>query len=454
MARGSENRRRFIQGSLLAAAGASFPKRSLKGKASSDRPNVILITGDDLGWRELGCCGNPDIRTPNLDELAGQGVRFTNAFVTAPSCSASRASIITGQAPHSVGVHGLTHVHRQYQMSATIPTLPRALRDSGYRTAIQGKWHVAAFKPTGPYGYQHRLSLLKVKDSRKARLYISANRNHPFYLELNFIQPHRLPGGIYQMDPEFAVDPNSIHVPAYWCLPDCPEIREDAARYFSQISRMDKIIGEVLDHLDRVGLADRTLVVLLGDNGAPYPGCKTTCYDRGIGVPLILRWPEGLPRGKVIETIVSTIDLMPTCLAAAGAPAPESVQGTSLLPLARGEVTELHDAVFAEVTYHVFYTPMRAIRTREWKFIANLSPDPTGLDENVNFDWARRAAEQPGQRCCLPRPPEELFHLSEDPNEQINLADDPALAQTKTGLQKTLQQWRSATRDPFPGAGR
>ncbi len=443
------DRRKFMRDSAAIAASALFAGMLSRAKAGDKPPNIILTTADDLGWRELGCYGNDDIKTPNLDELANGGVRFTNAFVTAPSCSASRSSIMTGRAPHSVGVHGLTHIHHQYQMSRDIPTMARRLRDAGYHTGIQGKWHVATFKPTGWYGYQRRMSVMRINSSNMARRFISVNKKRPFFLELNFFQTHRLSKGQFKMDPDFPVDPRAISIPKYWDIPNWLDIREDVAKYYSQAAGMDKIIGEILDHLESLGLADRTMVIFISDNGPPYPGCKTTCYDRGIGTPLILRWPEGLPKGEVIDALVSSIDLMPTALEAAKLPVPEAVQGTSLLQLARGKTKEIHNAIFAEVSYHVHYTPMRTIRTKEWKYIENLNDTPTGLDQN-KFDWSRRLAKVPGQRCCVPRPPEELFNIVRDPNERNNLAQNPAFSKVKSELKKKLRQWRKDTNDPYP----
>ncbi len=438
-------RRTFIQ---AASSAALLPLAA--GSAKAGGPNIILITADDLGWRDLGCYGSGNLRTPNLDALAEQGVRFTNAFVTAPSCSASRASIITGQAPHSVGVLGLTHVHPRYQMPARVPTMPRALKQKGYRTAIHGKWHVAAFRDTRSYGYDLRMSVMTIKRSGPAKRFISANRNHPFYLELNFMQTHRLPSGEFKMDPRFPVDPEAVELPDYWRLPDWPEIKKDAAKYYSQAEAMDGLIGDVMGRLEDEGLAENTLVLFVSDNGPPYPGCKTTCYDAGIGTPLIMRWPRGLPAGQVRDGLVSTADLAPTCLEAAGAGALPGCQGLSLLGMARGEVESVRDEVFAEVTYHVKYTPMRAIRTMKWKYIENLSPDPTGLDQNERFDWARRVAREPGQRCCVLRPPEELYDLARDPLEQNNLAEDPGRAGIKKDLKARLDKHRAETNDPFP----
>ena len=296
----SLGRRSFITGSMAIVGTVPFMTNA---GISADRPNIILITADDLGWRDLSCYGDTNLKSPNIDALADEGVRFTNAFVAAPSCSASRAAIITGQIPHSVGVLGLTQAHPRYQMSSDVPTLPGSLRDAGYRTGIHGKWHVAAYKHTKPYGYDKRMSLMFIERSDKARRFITANQNRPFYLELNFMQTHRpsLPGEGhgFSQDPDFPVDPDDIEVPEYWRIPNWGPVREDVAGYYSQAMKMDQLIGEVLDHLAALGLAERTLVFFVSDNGPPYPGCKMTCYDRGVGTPLIVRWPEGLPAGQV-----------------------------------------------------------------------------------------------------------------------------------------------------------
>ena len=158
---GNISRRFFLKGLAgMAALYISSGFRWINSKTIS--PNIILIIADNLGWRDLGCYGDPNIKSPNLDKLAKGGVRFTNAFVTAPSCSPSRASIISGQTPHSVNVLGLTHIYPKYQMSSGVPTLPRSLRDAGYFTAINGKWHVAPYKPAASYGYQKHLSMFDI----------------------------------------------------------------------------------------------------------------------------------------------------------------------------------------------------------------------------------------------------------------------------------------------------
>ncbi|UCD58130.1 MAG: sulfatase, partial [Candidatus Hydrogenedentota bacterium] len=352
-------RREFIKSVSKAAAasvclgiGQSISCSPRKPPATrGDTPNIILLVADDLGWKDLGCLGNKDIGTPNIDRLADGGIRFTNAFVAASSCSPSRASILTGQHPHTNGVTGLTHIRKRLMLSPFRTTLAEILSEHGYNTAIEGKWHVAPYFPTGWYGYQERLSGILPEDfwirsSDKALEFIEENRDNAFYLELDYMDTHRDDSGEFHFADGFPVDPERIGVPDYYELPDWPEIRTEVAKYYSNASKMDMMIGKVLDKLDESGLAEKTLVCFVSDNGAPFPGNKMTLYDRGIGTPLIIRWPGRIPAGAVNEDLVSTIDIMPTLLEAAKCPIPQSVQGKSVLRLARGESDEpLHDAV-------------------------------------------------------------------------------------------------------------
>jgi len=431
-------------------------RRTLR-EATPDAPNIVLLVADDLGWRDLGCYGDWQISTPNIDGLAAEGVRFTNAFVAAPSCSPSRASIITGQHPHTSGVTGLTHRHKRLMLSPFKTTLAEVLDGSGYHTAIEGKWHVAPYLPTGWYGYAERLSGILPKDfwirsSDEAVAFIEENRSNAFYLELNYMDTHRDDWGEFEFVEGFPVDPENISVPAYYALPDWPEIREEVAKYYSNASKMDRMIGEVLAKLEELRLSESTLVCFVSDNGPPFPGNKMTLYDRGIGTPLVLRWPERIPAGTENDTLVSTIDLMPTLLEAAGCAVPPDVQGESVLPLARGDGDgPPREAVFAEMTYHVHYLPMRAIRTRKWKYIRNYSDDAVGLDQCAHMEWAQRLCELPNQGWIRPRVPEELYDLENDPNEQVNLVADPAFEPALEQMRRRLDAHMAETRDPYLG---
>ncbi|GAB4340904.1 MAG: sulfatase [Candidatus Abyssubacteria bacterium] len=459
-------RREFIRKAARTAAAATVGLglgqsfgcgRTRPLPSSEERPNILLIVADDLGWKDLSCYGNEQVRTPNIDRLAEEGVRFTNAFVTASSCSPSRASLITGQYPHTNGVTGLTHVHKRNMLSPFRVTVADMLSECGYNTALEGKWHIAPYLPVGWYGYQERLSGILpadfwIRSSDKALNFIGENRRNAFYLELNYMNTHREDSGEFHFVDAFPVDPERIHVPDYYALPDWPEIRTEVAKYYSNMLKMDFMIGEVLKKLDEEGIADNTLVCFVSDNGAPFPGNKMTLYDRGIGTPLIIRWPRRIPAGATIEQLVSTLDIMPTLLHAANSSVPEQVQGISLLRLATGTSAEpVRDAVFAEMTHHVNYLPTRAVRTDRWKYIRNYSDDAVGLDQCGHMEWARRLCELPNQGWLSARMPEELYDVECDPNEQQNLVHHPDYTLELENLRNRLDRHMKETGDPFLG---
>jgi N-sulfoglucosamine sulfohydrolase len=454
-------RRTFIKNGAAAAialGAGSVPLLSGCGKEFSTdpaKPNVLFITADDLGWKDTGCYGNRAIATPGLDRLAGEGVRFTNAFVASSSCAPSRATFITGQYPHTHGVTGLTHIYKTRFLSPFHRTLPELLRDAGYNTALQGKWHVSPYMPTSWYGYNERLSGVlpgdwHIDDETRAVDFIRRNRNNRFYLELNFIQNHRNDYGEFAMDPGFPVERDGFHVPEYMALPDWPEVREDLAKYYSQTMRMDHIIGKILDALDELNLTENTLVIFISDNGPPYPGNKMTLYDRGIGEPYLIRWPARVSPGRTVSHLVNSIDLMPTILESCGIGIPGDVQGISNFSLATGaSLAPLREAIFMEMTNHVHYIPTRAVRTEKWKYIRNYSNIAFGLDEINHKPWAHRLCELPNQPWKKPRVSEELYDLGSDPHEQVNLAGKREHGAVLDAMRARLRKHMAATGDPF-----
>jgi arylsulfatase A-like enzyme len=425
---------------------------------TSDLPNVVLVVADDLGWRDLSSYGNPDVRTPHIDRLAREGVRFSRAFVPASSCSPSRASIMTGQYPHTNGVTGLTHLHLGATLSPFRSTLADHLAEAGHRTGIAGKWHVAPFLPSGWYGYDERMGGLVdmwIRDAGPLLDFIRSHRARPFYLEINFMNTHRDDEGEFHFDPAFPVDPDAIQIPDYLHLPDWPEIRLELAKYYSQMLRMDAMLGEVLAVLDELGLAENTLVVFVSDNGPPFPGSKMTLYDRGIATPLIVRWPARVPAGQVRHALVSTLDILPTLLEAVGVVVPGTVQGLSFLSLLAEGATDSHrEAVFAEMTHHVEYIPTRAVRTERWKYIRNHSDIAIGLDQLDHMEWAHRLCEEPDQPWKRPRVRDELYDLENDPTEQRNLVGDPRHAAILEEMRARLDTHMRESADPFLDAPR
>ncbi len=440
-------------GALLPWAGCALRTAA---PASTEQPNIVLITADDLGWKDLSSYGNDNVVTPHLDRLAREGAAFSHAFGATSSCSSARATFITGQYPHTHGVTGLAHAHLLRSLAPWRITLPKLLREAGWRTAIEGKWHVAPFFPTSWYGYDERLSGVLpgdmwITDAQKSVDWIRSHAGERFYLELNYMSTHRDDAGDFSFVPGFPVDPEAIRVPAYLALPNWPEIRAGLARFYSQMLHMDAMIGAVVDALDALDLSSRTLVAFVSDNGAPFPGSKMTLYDRGIGTPLLFRWPGRIRGGLVADELVSTVDLAPTLLAAAGLGQPIGIEGVSLLPRLLGGVAHDRQAVFAEMTYHIGYQPMRAVRTRDWKYVRNYSPDPIGLDQLADEEWPHRLVELPNQPWTRPRPPEELYDLREDPHEQRNLVVVGRRPVAVAELAALLDQHMRRSGDPYAG---
>ncbi len=417
--------------------------------------NIVLITADDLGWFDLSCYGNEDIQTGHIDSLSNSGVTFDNAFVTSSSCSPSRASLLTGQYPHTNGVDGLTNRYPEKALPKGSRTLASVLKDKGMVTGIQGKWHIAGYSDKAVnYGYDESLSNIVesvIEDSSRAIDFIERHKDERFYLELNYMNNHRtVINHDFEFDPEFPVDPDSIHVPEWWNLPDWPEIRLELAKYYSQTLKMDKMIGQVLSKLEELGLNEDTLVVFLSDNGPPFPGLKMTLYDRGIGTPLMIQWPAALPKGARVPSWVSLVDVMPTLLELMKIDIPDDLQGYSFANLLIEKDGEpIRDAIFSEMTYHVNYLPSRSIRYGQWKYIHNYSDLPVGLDQLADVEWAERLVLRDDQPWTRPKIEHELYDLENDPQEQNNLANNPEFFLTLTDLQARLGSHMKETGDPF-----
>ena len=449
------SRRTFNRNLLLGAAGAGMgcgtkDEDQVKGQVLPTPDAVILITADDLGWRDVGAYGLTSIATPAMDRLVAEGVAFANAFDVVSTCSSSRATYATGQYPHTHGVTGLVHRHPELSLPSDRPNLARSFAEAGLRTAIQGKWHLSGVEQPEVFGYERYLKTdldQVIRNSDEVRAYLQARQGDRFYLELNYMQPHRDVFGEYPQQEGYEVPVDEAVPPDWWGLPNWPEIREEVAGYLSRVRWMDDLIGEVLDALDEAGRFESTLIAFISDNGPAFPGCKTTLYDRGVGTPLMFRWPAVLEPAWH-EELVSSVDLAPTLLDLAGvAPLPD-VQGRTLGPLLRGDVASWTpaDALFSEMERHSSERPARAVRTERYKFIRNLTEDKWGSGGGDGA-WKDLLAEEPDQTWDEPRPPEELFDLQSDPLERVNLVDDPAHADVLATLQARLDAHMEATAD-------
>jgi N-sulfoglucosamine sulfohydrolase len=432
--------------SLTPAARAQAPKR-----------NVVLMIADDLG-RDLGCYGNTAIRTPHLDGLAKKGSLFPRAYATVSSCSPSRSTILTGLFTHQNGQYGLHHPPHSQQTHAWVQGLPALLRAAGYWTGLIGKYHVG---PDSVYNFES-LNTKVGRDvalmARQARAFVDKSGQRPFFLYYAFHDPHRAGKGFAneKEGAELRYDPNKVIVPAH--LPDTAEVRRDLADYYQSVSRMDRGVGLLLEMLRETGHLEDTLIIFISDNGIPFPGAKTTLYNAGIQLPLLVAGP-GVPQGRTNNTLVSYIDLVPTILDWTKTKGPSyKLSGRSLVPILGQE--QAGGAVFGSHQMHeiTMMYPMRTIVTDRYKLLINLTPDrefPLSSDLWGSPSWQglrSRGDKMMGRRSVaafLHRPKEELYDLTKDPDELTNLAAEPAQAETLAELRRRLRAWQAETNDPW-----
>src|SRR3954451_3525071 len=393
-------------------------------------PNIVYLHSHDTG-RYVEPYGHP-VPTPNTQRLAEQGLLFRQAFCGAPNCSGSRACLLTGQWTHSNGMVGLAH--RGFELKDYSHHVVHTLRQAGYWSGLIGEQHLSVDPEVLGYDELIGIDTNKVDSVAPAALELLGSAPpRPFFLSVGFFETHR----------EF-FEPSSVRDALYSLppanLPDTPQTRRDMAAFKASARSLDQGIGAVLKALDEHDLADDTLVLLTTDHGLAFPGAKATLTDRGIGVMLILRGPGGFHGGRVSDALVSQVDLFPTICELAGIAPPERLQGTSMLPLLRRETDEVNDAIFAELTYHAAYEPMRAIRTGRWKYIRRfgdrLRPVLPNTDDSPTKDLLMRAGW--GERE-LPR--EELYDLKFDSVEAANLAQAPRCSDVRDELAARLDRW-------------
>lgn len=417
-------------------------------QAEDQRPNFVVIVADDVSWDDLGPYGHPTIRTPHLNALAEQGMRFEQAFLTCSSCSPSRASLLTGRYPHQTGAAEL-----HMPLPAKQVTIAQLLQAAGYFTAAAGKWHLGPdarrdfhlILGGGPSGCeQWQETLARCPEDRPFFLWLASFDAHREYQAGTIEQPHA---------PEDAV------VPPY--LPNVPAVRADLARYYDEITRLDSYVGRIVEQLEQRKLSDNTVVFFLADNGRPFPRCKTTLYDSGIRTPLLVRWPGKIPTNSVCQELVSAVDLAPTLLDLAELPEAETMVGRSFEALLLNPRSPGRAAVFAEHNWHDYQAHERAVRTRRYLYIRNVFPELTGSPPAdavrsptfAAMQQMHEAEELPErQRTCFvaPRAAEELYDMYSDPHCLANLIDDPQLESKRQELSAALDQWIAETDDRIP----
>ncbi|MBJ7353822.1 MAG: sulfatase [Thermoleophilaceae bacterium] len=401
----------------------------------------MYLNSHDTG-RYVQPYGYP-VPTPNIQHLADQGVLFRQAFCAAPVCSGSRAALLTGQSAHGAGMLGLAH--RGYRLAHPERHLVHVLRQRGYWSGLIGEQHVSASPHTVGYDHVVELDSSKVRDVAPAATKLIAERAAeaaPFFLSVGFFETHR----------EY-FEPSSVRDALYSRppenIPDAPATRRDMASFKASARSLDQGVGAVLNALDENNLNDNTLVILTTDHGLAFPGAKCTMFDRGLGVMLMLRGPGGFSGGRVIDGMVSHLDLFPTICELAGIDEPAWLEGSSLTPLVNGRSDSIHEELFAEVTYHAAYEPQRAVRTARYKYVRRFDQEHSGpVLANLDDGPTKELILSLGWADIEP-PTEALYDLLLDPTEGRNRIDDPALATVLAELRQRLAAWMERTDDPL-----
>lgn len=407
------------------------------------RENVLIVHWHDLG-RYLGVYGHPDVHSPRLDRFAADAILLTRAHATAPLCSPSRGSLFTGRYPQTNGLVGLAHHGWEYR--AGVQTLPAILSGSGWHTALFGMQHETS--------YPSRLGFdeFDVSNSyceyvvEQATAWLRRPPAEPFLLTAGFFETHRP----YPHDRYEPADPAAVDLPGY--LPDTPAVRQDLADFYGSITVADAAVGELLDTLADTGLDRSTWVVFMTDHGPALPRAKSTLYEAGTGIAMIVRPPtgSGVPP-RVYDELFSGVDLVPTLLDLLGVDVPAEVDGISHARALVGDTESARTEVYSTKTYHDSFDPIRAIRTKEFSYIENYAARPL-LDLPWDIaDSAPGAAVGPHVRS--PRPERELYDLRVDPGEANNLFDAPLTAEMEgvaRELALLLNDWRLKTNDVIP----
>lgn len=420
-------------------------------------PNIIYMHSHDTG-RHISPYGVA-VDTPNLQRFAEEGVVFRQAFCAGPTCSPSRAALCTGSYLHQNGMAGLHH--RGWELNDVKQTWYTTLRAAGYHTVLAGLEHVGLRKHAET-GLVHETDLLEPPVDGEGRVqrvvdFLGQTHDWPFFLDVGFFDTHRTsitPEGVqwHNHDESPLGDPRYVRPPGV--LPDNATTRQDVADFNVAVTKLDAMYGRILDALEANGLADNTLVIITTDHGIAFPRSKCNLTDHGMGILLMMRGPAGGPirEGKVVDSMVSHIDVYPTICELIGQPIPDHVAGKSFVPLLAGEIDAtqpdaVRDAVFSEVTYHAAYEPKRAVRTPRYKYIRYFHEGGNTVTANVDPSVSKDLLRDAGffERA---HEPEQLYDLIFDPAEVCNLAGSADHAEVLAAMRDRLDVWMRETDDP------
>ena len=460
------NKRNMIRINPSVIILAILAMASCKAPVEEEKPNILLIVSEDNG-PDLGCYGNPYVTTPNLDQLAGEGMLFENAFVSYSVCSPSRSTLYTGLYPHQNGQIGLaTHKYRMYK---SFKTLPVYLKEAGYRTGCLGKIHVNP-ESAIPFDFH------PIKSANFAKLNLPSYALHadsfinasddPFFLMVNFPDAHYPVQKQVEGLPVHPLEPEDVE-PIPFVGANSRRLREYTANYYNCMNRLDAAVGMLLEKLEASGKSENTIILYLGDHGAQFSRGKCSNYEAALRVPFIIRWPGITTHGSRKTDLVSMIDLLPTILDMCGIEIPGQLPGLTLLPLLTGEEDATgHEYIFADGSGSAafFYFPKRSVRGERYKLIHNPLQDRenpkfryyaeqlgvhfAGGTKLSELDSADQRIQQAYQTWRKP-PVYELYDLQEDSLEFNDLSSNPEYRDIMEKLIAALKKWQADTHDPL-----
>jgi len=451
------SRRAFVQrvgcgAASVVAATCVQNAQGASGGSHGNRPNILLLLADDWSYPHAGALGDKVVKTPAFDRIAREGVLFENAFVSAPSCTPSRGAILTGQYHWRLG--SAMNLWGSLPEETTVYT--NLLEDAGYHIGCTRK----AFAPTKNIGWDRNPAGPKFRNFKE--FMADKPKGRPFCFWFGSGDPHR--AYEWKSGVNSGMNVEDVEVPV--CMPDVEDARIDICDYYWEVQRFNREAGEILKLIEDEGELDNTLVVITGDNGMPFPGCKATLYDGGTRVPLAIRWPKGIKGGRVVEDFVSLTDLAPTFLEACGLKIPAQMTGKSLMNVLSseksGQVDPHRTSVLTGMETHCTSYPCRAIRTKDYLYIRNFDPeswDPGSNDYDYNIDpspsktYMMENRNKPDvaalyRRAFEKRPDQELYDLRKDPGQLNNVAMEPEYLAVKTRMSKVLMRKLRVAKDP------
>jgi len=461
-------RREFIKKAGTISAGLALSTyQALPALAEEkQRPNILFIIADDWSYPHAGVYGDKVVKVPNFEKVASEGILFTGSYCAAPTCTASRAGVLTGQV-----VHRLDQGANLYgTLLSRFQVYPDILEAAGYFVGQTGKAWAPGYiegsgrtrNPAGPAFKDFKTFLDQAPKGKPFCFWFGSSNPH---------RPYELGAGT-----ESGMKIEDVQVPPF--LPDTPEVRSDILDYYYEVQLFDQQVGELLAALDETGQAENTIVVVTSDNGMPFPRSKANIYDIGVHMPLAIRWPARVKGGRKVDGFVSHTDFAPTFLDAAGLKPPSDMTGKSLMGVLTKGKSLGRDCMFMERERHAnararnlsnLSYPMRGVRTKDFHYIWNPMPDrwPAG-DPTTDTIWGRGFGDIDGgpskevvvlrrdrpriakyfHLACDKRPEEELYDLKKDPWQLENVADKPEYAKAKKDMRARLDKWMNETGDP------